>query len=60
MLSTSLSTTADLQPILWALLTSDGNEVSFFVLIGLAVVAIVWIAAGLWMIHAGEVRRRVR
>jgi hypothetical protein len=53
------STGADLQPVLWALLTRERNEVSFLVLIGLAIIAIVWIAAGLYMMRASGTRRRV-
>jgi hypothetical protein len=59
MLST-FSTGADFQPVLWALLTRERNEVSFLVVGGLAIIAILWIAAGLWMIRSGRDRPRVR
>jgi hypothetical protein len=56
----TFSAGADVHPIFWSLLTAERNEVSFFVLVGLAIIAIVWIAAGLWMIRSGEHRPRVR
>jgi hypothetical protein len=55
----TLVTGADIQPLVWALLTSDHTEVSFRVVIGLAIVALGWIAAGLWLIHVGENKRRM-
>jgi hypothetical protein len=55
----TLLTGANIQPLLWALLTSDHSEVSFRVILGLAVIAAVWIAAGLWLIHVGESKRRI-
>ena len=55
----TLFTTANIQPIAWALLTSDHSEVSFRVILGLAVIALAWIAVGLWLIHVGDNKRRL-
>ena len=55
---TSLFTAANVQPLVWALVTSDHTEVSFRVILGLAIVALAWIAAGLWLIHVGERNHR--
>ena len=55
----TLLTASNIQPIVWALLTSDHSEVSFRVILGLAIIAAVWIAAGLWLIHVGENKRRM-
>ena len=56
---TSLFTGAHVHPLAWALLTADHTEVSFRVILGLAVIAAVWIAAGLWLIHVGERNHRI-
>jgi hypothetical protein len=58
MLFTSPITIASFQPILWALLTLDRTEVSYRVIVGLGLIALVWIAAGLWLIHVGEKNHR--
>jgi len=60
MSDTSLFTGLDLHPITWALLTADRAEVSFRVILGLGVIALAWIAAGLWLIHVGERNHRIR
>jgi len=56
-MSTVLLTSIALQPV-WALLTADGSEVAFRVIIGLGLIALAWIAAGLWLIHIGEKNHR--
>lgn len=59
MFLTPLITGVSLQPTFFALLTADHTEVSYRVVVGLALVALAWIAAGLWLIHVGESGRRV-
>jgi len=56
---TSLFTAAHVQPLVWALLTADHTEVAFRVILGLALIALCWIAAGLWLIHVGERNHRI-
>ena len=56
---TSMLTAANVQPLVWALFTADHTEVSFRVILGLAIIALVWIAAGLWLIHVGERNHRI-
>jgi len=55
----TLLTGADIHPLVWALLTADHSQVAFRVIIGLGVIALVWIAAGLWLIHVGNENHRV-
>jgi hypothetical protein len=55
----SLFTGANVPLLTWALLTSDHTEVSFRVILGLGVVALAWIAVGLWLIHVGERNHRI-
>jgi len=55
---TSILTGATVQPLVLALLTGDRTEVSFRVILGLAIIALAWIAAGLWLIHVGERNHR--
>jgi hypothetical protein len=57
MMSTALLAPVALQPV-FAMLTADRTEVSYRVVIGLALVALAWIAAGLWLIHVGEKNHR--
>jgi len=59
MASASLFTGVDIQPLVWALLTGDHTEVSYRVIVGLGVIALVWIAAGLWLIHVGDHNHRM-
>jgi len=56
---TSILTGANVQPLVWALFTADHTEVSFRVILGLAIVALAWIAAGLWLIHVGERNHKI-
>jgi len=55
----TLLTGADIHPLVWALLTADHSQVAFRVIIGLAIIAAIWIAAGLWMMHAAEHKDRL-
>jgi hypothetical protein len=55
----SLVTGANVQPLAWALFTADHTEVAFRVILGLGIIAIAWIAAGLWLIHVGERNHRI-
>lgn len=55
MLSSALTT-----PHLVFALAGDHNEVPYGVLLGLAIIAALEIAAGLWMIHLGETRQHRR
>ena len=49
----TLFTGLDIHPVVFALLTKDHSEVAFRVIIGLGLIALVWILAGLWLMHAG-------
>jgi hypothetical protein len=54
---TSVSIVAGSQHIFWALSAFGSNEIADGVIVGLAVLAVVEIAAGLWLVRAGAGRR---
>jgi hypothetical protein len=53
MIDAMLSTAFTAQHVFFAL-AGDHNEAPYGVLLGLAVIALLEIGAGLWLIHAGE------
>lgn len=44
--------------IVWALMNTN-NQTAIGVVVGLALIALAWIAAGLWMVSAGAKSRRI-
>jgi len=58
MLLTSLSSVTATQQPLWAFFTFGTNEVAAGVILGLALLAIVEILAGLWLMRAGAPSHR--
>ena len=64
MFSTSLATVTVSNAVdtqaLWALLTPGHTEVAVGVIVGLALLVLVEILAGLWLMRAGGDHRRVR
>lgn len=59
MIDSMLSTVLSAQHIVFAL-AGDHNEASFGVILGLAIIAALEIAAGMWLIHAGEAQHHPR
>lgn len=44
--------------VVWALMNTN-NQTAIGVVVGLALIALAWIAAGLWMVAAGGRARRI-
>jgi hypothetical protein len=57
MFDSMLSTAFSAPHVLFAL-AGDHNEAPYGVLLGLAVIAVLEILAGMWLIHSGEAQHR--